>query len=199
LGTRERFPIRSHLAAWKGRGRLIRPAQIAALRGRVVARKPKSGSGGLRRPRFRAHGGGRGLVNRLFSGAMGFTRIEVDNLDLPLVEVGRVLRRNLQRIALLDRLHRAFGERTPSGVGWRIQEKGAHCERAVGIEDDLDMRDVDVPPGQARPRRRRPAVEVALRSAKSASETGAAHRALRFRILGPRAKETESRGVARWL
>src|SRR5580704_9101023 len=37
-----------------------------------------------------------------------FSRIEVDGLNLPLVEIGRILGGNVQRIALLDRPHRAF-------------------------------------------------------------------------------------------
>src|SRR5271166_4393178 len=43
-----------------------------------------------------------------------FAWIEVDGLDLPLVEIGRVLRRNVEWIAFLHGPYRAFGMRAPS-------------------------------------------------------------------------------------
>ena len=64
-------------------------------------------------------------------------------------------------IAFPDRAHRAFRMRAPGPVARRIQENRATRERSVRIEDHLDLRDIRVAVRHAR--RRRPAIEVALR------------------------------------
>ena len=69
--------------------------------------------------------------------------------------------RNLQRVAFLHRAHRAFRVRAPGRIGRRIEQHRAPRERAVGVEDHLDFRDVGVAVRHGR--RGRPAVEVALR------------------------------------
>ena len=74
-------------------------------------------------------------ANATLGSILGCPWIEVDGLDLPLIEIRRILRGNVQRIAFLDRQHRAFGMRAPSGVGRRIsRESGAPTRSRRGLK-----------------------------------------------------------------